>query len=190
MDLIRSSTGFTEEEGKLAYHVENDKINIEFVQLPMELIDDSLVNVSDAEIKKYINANADQFETEGSTAIRYVVFDDIASADDEVQLYASLEKLLDSQVEYNEVSKLTDTLEGFRTTENVIDFVEKFSEVPYDSTYLPKGRLASEYAEVLFKLDKGRSFWAIQRRGLPEIGSHDQQETQGFDSSKSYINLL
>ena len=26
LDLIRSSTGFTEEEGKLAYHVENDKI--------------------------------------------------------------------------------------------------------------------------------------------------------------------
>ena len=112
-------------------HWSNDKINIEFVQLPLDLIDDSLVNVSEAEIKKYINANADQFETEASTAIRYVIFDDIASADDEAQLYASLEKLLDSQVEYNEVSKLTDTLEGFRTTENVIDFVEKFSEVVF-----------------------------------------------------------
>ena len=179
MDLIRSSTGFTEEEGKLAYHVENDKINIEFVQLPMELIDDSLVNVSDAEIKKYINANADQFETEASTAIRYVVFDDIASADDEVQLYASLEKLLDSQVEYNEVSKLTDTLEGFRTTENVIDFVEKFSEVPYDSAYLPKGRLASEYAEVLFKLDKGEVFGPFKDGGYLKLARMINKKRKG-----------
>lgn len=179
LDLIRSSTGFTEEEGKLAYHVENDKINIEFVQLPMELIDDSLVNVSDAEIKKYINANADQFETEASTAIRYVVFDDIASADDEVQLYASLEKLLDSQVEYNEVSKLTDTLEGFRTTENVIDFVEKFSEVPYDSAYLPKGRLASEYAEVLFKLDKGEVFGPFKDGGYLKLARMINKKRKG-----------
>ena len=179
LDLIRSSTGFTEEEGKLAYHVENDKINIEFVQLPMELIDDSLVNVSDAEIKKYINTNADQFETEASTAIRYVVFDDIASADDEAQLYASLEKLLDSQVEYNEVSKLTDTLEGFRTTENVIDFVEKFSEVPYDSAYLPKGRLASEYAEVLFKLDKGEVFGPFKDGGYLKLARMINKKRNG-----------
>lgn len=179
LDLIRSSTGFTEEEGKLAYHVENDKINIEFVQLPMELIDDSLVNVSDAEIKKYINTNADQFETEASTAIRYVVFDDIASADDEAQLYASLEKLLDSQVEYNEVSKLTDTLEGFRTTENVIDFVEKFSEVPYDSAYLPKGRLASEYAEVLFKLDKGEVFGPFKDGGYLKLARMINKKRKG-----------
>lgn len=179
LDLIRSSTGFTEEEGKLAYHVENDKINIEFVQLPLDLIDDSLVNVSEAEIKKYINANADQFETEASTAIRYVIFDDIASADDEAQLYASLEKLLDSQVEYNEVSKLTDTLEGFRTTENVIDFVEKFSEVPYDSTHLPKGRLASEYAELLFKLDKGEVFGPFKDGGSLKLARMIDKKRKG-----------
>ena len=29
LDLIRSSTGFTEQEGKVNYHLENDKVNLE-----------------------------------------------------------------------------------------------------------------------------------------------------------------
>ena len=158
LDLIKSSTGFTEEEGKLAYHIENDKINMEFVQVPLDAIDDDLVEVTNADIQKYINANAKEYKTEATTRIRYVTFADEASSEDEAFIYAGLEKLLDAQVEYNDVSKLTDTLDGFRTTKDIFDFVEKHSEVPFDSIYLPKGRLASEYAESLFSLNNGEVF--------------------------------
>ena len=158
LDLIRSSTGFTEEEGKLAYHIENDNINMEFVQVPLDAIDDSEYEITDADIRKYINAHPDEFEAEASTQIRYVVFEDVASPEDEAFLYSDLEKLLDVQIAYNDVSKLTDTLDGFRTTKNIFDFVEKHSEQAFDSVYLPKGELASEYAESLFKLKKGDVF--------------------------------
>ena len=158
LDLIKSSTGFTEEEGKWAYHMENDKINMEFVQVSFDGVEDSLIKVTDADIKKYINTHSEDFETEATTSIQYVIFNDLASPEDEAFIYADLEKLLDVQVEYNNVSKLTDTLEGFRTTKNIFDFVEKYSEVPFDSVYLPKGRLASEYAESLFNLNTGEVF--------------------------------
>lgn len=158
LDLIRSTTGFTEEEGKWAYHMENDKINMEFVHIPLNAVDDSLSKVTDSDIQKYIQANKDEFKTEERTSIRYVVFNDEASPEDEAFIYADLEKLLDQQVEYNAVSKLTDTLAGFRTTKNIFDFVEKHSEEPFDSVYLPKGRLASEYAESLFNLKAGEVF--------------------------------
>ena len=136
LDLIKSSTGFTEEEGKLAYHIENDKINMEFVQVPLDAIDDDLVEVTNADIQKYINANSKEYKTEATTRIQYVTFADEASSEDEAFIYAGLEKLLDAQVEYNDVSKLTDTLDGFRTTKDIFDFVEKHSEVPFDSIYL------------------------------------------------------
>ena len=158
LDLIRSSTGFTEEEGKMAYHIENDKINMEFVQVPLDAIDDSEYEITDADIQKYIKSNAAEFETEASTQIRYVVFEDVASPEDEAFIYTDLEKLLDAQIAYNDVSKLTDTLDGFRTTKNIFDFVEKHSEQTFDSIYLPKGKLASEYAESLFKLKQGEVF--------------------------------
>ena len=158
LDLIKSSTGFTEEEGKLAYHIENDKINMEFVQVPLDAIDDDLVEVTNADIQKYINANSKEYKTEATTRIQYVTFADEASSEYEAFIYAGLEKLLDAQVEYNDVSKLTDTLDGFRTTKDIFDFVEKHSEVSFDSIYLPKGRLASEYAESLFSLNNGEVF--------------------------------
>jgi peptidyl-prolyl cis-trans isomerase D len=158
LDLIKSSTGFTEEEGKLAYHIENDKINMEFVQVPLDAIDDDLVEVTNADIQKYINANSKEYKTEATTRIQYVTFADEASSEDEAFIYAGLEKLFDAQVEYNDVSKLTDTLDGLRTTKDIFDFVEKHSEVPFDSIYLPKGRLASEYAESLFSLNNGEVF--------------------------------
>ena len=59
-DLIKSSTGFTELEGKIAYHSQNDKVNIKFVRLPYEEVPDSLFKVSEAEIKSRINKKLHQ----------------------------------------------------------------------------------------------------------------------------------
>jgi len=179
LDLIKSSTGFTEEEGKLAYHIENDKINMEFVQVPLEAIDDDLVEVTDADIQKYINANAEEYQTEATTRIRYVTFADEASPEDEAFIYVGLEKLLDTQVEYNDMSKLTDTLDGFRTTKDIFDFVEKHSEVPFDSVYLPKGRLASEYAESLFSLKNGEVFGPFKDGNTMKLARMLDKKRQG-----------
>ena len=179
LDLIKSSTGFTEEEGKLAYHIENDKINMEFVQVPLDAIDDDLVEVTDADIQKYIKANPEEYQTEATTRIRYVTFADEASPEDEAFIYAGLEKLLDTQVEYNDVSKLTDTLDGFRTTKDIFDFVEKHSEVPFDSVYLPKGRLASEYAESLFSLKNGEVFGPFKDGNTMKLARMLDKKRQG-----------
>jgi peptidyl-prolyl cis-trans isomerase D len=41
-------------------------------------------------------------------------------------------------VVYNQATGKNDTLPGFRTTANTIDFVNSNSDVPYDSTYIAK----------------------------------------------------
>jgi len=113
-DLIKSSAGFTETEGKDAYHLENDKISMKYVSVPYNYIPDSLFKISDAEIRKYISQNIDDYSKGASRAISYVKFDEQASAEDENQIRADLEKLLEQRVEYNDVSKLTDTIEGLK----------------------------------------------------------------------------
>ena len=157
-DLIKSSTGFTELEGKAAYHSENDKVNIKFVRLPFGEVPDSLFEISDADIKRYINNNKEEYGTEASRSIQYVVFPEEASEADEKGIRAELEKLKSRRIEYNDVSKLTDTIEGLATTQNFTDFVEQYSETPFDSIYKTKGNLASEYADILFGLSKGDVF--------------------------------
>ena len=157
-DLIKSSTGFTELEGKNAYHIQNDKVNLKFVRMPYEELPDSLFKISDVDIKQYINKTKENYETEMSRSVRYVIFDEVASEADENQIRADLEKLKNQRIEYNDVSKLTDTIEGLATTENITDFIEQYSETAFDSIYKTKGILASEYADILFGLNPGDVF--------------------------------
>ena len=157
-DLIKSSTGFTELEGKNAYHIQKDKVNLKFVRMPYEEVPDSLFKISDVDIKQYINKTKENYETEMSRSVRYVIFDEVASEADENQIRADLEKLKNQRIEYNDVSKLTDTIEGLATTENITDFIEQYSETAFDSIYKTKGILASEYADILFGLNPGDVF--------------------------------
>jgi peptidyl-prolyl cis-trans isomerase D len=157
-DLIKSSTGFTEIEGKDAYHLENDKINMKYVSVPFNDIPDSLFKISDAEIRKYISQNIDDYTKDASRGISYVKFDEQASAEDKNQIRAELEMLLEQRVEYNDVSKLTDTIEGLKTVKNITEFVSRYSEITFDSIYLPKGKLANDYADILFDLSPGKVF--------------------------------
>lgn len=158
LDLIRSSAGFTNNEGKLAYHIENDKVSIQYLQLPYSLIPDSIISISDREIKNYISNNTEQFKREPTRSIRYVVFDEEASEEDFLNQRNYLESLIDNRIEYNDVSKLNDTIIGFNSTNNIYDFVSQYSSKEFDSIYKAKGQLSPEYAEIIFNLTKDEVF--------------------------------
>lgn len=161
-DLIKSSSGFTELEGEDAYHLENDRVNINFISIPFSEVPDSLFKISDSDIRKYVNQNKEKFELEASRKVNYVVFPDLATDEDKSRIRADLEKLKELRVEYNDVSKLTDTIQGLKTTQNITEFVEQYSEVPFDSIYLSKGALANDYADILFELKKDDVFGPYQ----------------------------
>jgi peptidyl-prolyl cis-trans isomerase D len=59
---------------------------------------------------------------------------------------------LSGSVVYNQATGKNDTLPGFRTTANTIDFVNSNSDVPYDSTYIAKKDLPAVDADKLFNL--------------------------------------
>jgi peptidyl-prolyl cis-trans isomerase D len=158
LDLIKASAGMTEAEAKANYHLENDNVNIQYVQIPFDVIPDSLVEVTDTEIKKYIQEHKDEFERDETRNIQYVAFDESPTEDDLATIRLRLDGLKSQRVAYNDVSKLTDTLEGFKETKNVADFVDQYSEVSFDSVYKPRGQYNNEYADILFSLDEGEVF--------------------------------
>lgn len=158
LDLIKSSGGMTEAEARTLYHFENDNINIEYLQIPFNEIPDSLVSVSDAEVKQYIKSHEKAYERSASRNLQYVLFDESPTEDDLAAIRLRLEGLKDEQIAYNDVSKLTDTIQGFRTAENITDFVDRYSEIPFDSIYRPRGEFNNEYADILFGLEVGEVF--------------------------------
>ena len=158
LDLIKASSGMTEAEAKSNYHIENDNVNIKYVQIPFDIIPDSLVQVSDAEIKKYIKDNEIDYKRDETRNIQYVAFDEDPTEDDLSAIRLKLDGLKTERIAYNDVSKLTDTLEGFKETQNVADFIDQYSEISFDSVYRPRGEYNNEYADILFGLETGEVF--------------------------------
>lgn len=158
LDLIKASNGMTEAEAKKNYHFENDNVNIEYVQIPFDVIPDSLINVTDAEIKNYIKSHEAEYKREETRNIQYVAFEEIPTEDDLAAIRLRLEGLKSQRIAYNDVSKLTDTLEGFKQTKNITDFIDQHSEISFDSVYQPRGAYNNKYADILFGLDKGEVF--------------------------------
>ena len=157
-NLIKAATEVTEKEGRDSYHLDNDKINLKYVSVSYKDIDDSLFSVSDNEIRKYINQNRKRYETKSLRGLSYVIFPEIPSKSDESEIRSQLEKLLYNRVEYNDVSKLTDTIPGLKDVEEISEFIERYSEDPFDSLYKPKGNLANDYADILYGLNSGDVF--------------------------------
>ena len=168
-DLIKAATAVTEKEAEVQYHLENDNVDLNYVQLPYSSIPDSLVTVSDAEIKSYIKDNASQYERKANRALRYVAFLEQPTEEDQNIIRNGLENLIEDRIEYNDVSKLTDTLLGLKNTKRVADFIDRYSEEGFDSLYLPKGRLPLAFAEILYNLEEGEVFGPYQDIGTYKI---------------------
>ncbi|MFL2596366.1 MAG: peptidylprolyl isomerase [Flavobacteriaceae bacterium] len=169
LDLIKASNVMTESEAKANYHFENDNVNIDYVRIPFEFIPDSLIKVSDAEIKNYIKDNEADYKFDESRNIQYVTFNEIPTEDDIAAIRLRLEGLKAQIIAYNDVSKLTDTIEGFKETKTVADFIDQYSEVSFDSVYKPRGAYNNEYADILFGLNEGDVFGPYRDRNSFKI---------------------
>ncbi len=157
-DLIKSSNVMTESEAKVNYHFENDNVNIDYVQIPFEIIPDSLVNISQAEVNRYIKDNEEDYKINNSRSIEYVIFKEIPTNDDLAAIQLRLDGLKTKRIAYNDVSKLTDTIDGLKETGNISDFIDEYSEVSFDSVFKPRGAYNNDYADILFGLDVGEVF--------------------------------
>ena len=158
LDLIKASTSMTISEAKDHYHLENDNVNIKYAFIPYEIIEDSVIKINDTEVANYIRENKLKYEKDKSTSIQLVTFEDVPTEDDLLEIRSRLDALKSKQIVYNEVSKLTDTIEGFKQIDDIVEFIDQYSEVPYDSVYKPRGRFNNEYADILFGLEKGEVF--------------------------------
>ncbi|MCM5662628.1 peptidylprolyl isomerase [Galbibacter mesophilus] len=154
-NLIKAGVGATLKEGELAYHLENDKVDIKYVKVPYTSIPDSTVSVSNSEIEAYVKEHKNDFKQENSRDIRYVYFEEKASEEDIEEAKQSLVKLLNDTKEYNETTKKEETVAGFKNTSNLADFVNRNSDIKYDTTYVTKAQLPSAFADTLYNLPVG-----------------------------------
>ncbi len=155
LNMIKAGVGSTLKEGELAYKMENDNVDIKYVQLPFSSIQDSEVTVSDAEIKSYIDAHASQYKAEASRNISYVLFKEVASAEDESEIMTKVAALLDDKVQFSEATKTNDTVLGFKNVENAEQFINQYSAIKFDSRFKFKKDLPTSVADTIYNLPIG-----------------------------------
>ena len=158
LNLVASGLNSTFFEGRNQYERSNSIADISFVKIPYSTINDSLVSVSNSEVSKYIKDNPEDFEQKSTRDINYVIFSESPSAQDESDLRNKMNNLLNERSEYNQISKLNETLPGFLSTGDLEFFLSENSDIPYDSIYRPKGFYSSDHAQMIFNLENNNTY--------------------------------
>jgi len=157
-NLITSSITYTDVESNLEYHLENDKVTIDYIKIPFNEIPDSIFKITNSQISNFIKKNKNNYIIDPSRIIEYVFVPDVASPLDENNIRTNLESIRDGIIQYNDVTKLVDSIEGFKDVKNIVEFVETYSEKLYDSIYKTRDQLSGDFRDILYGLGKGKTF--------------------------------
>ena len=157
-DLIRSSVIYTDVESNIQYHLENDKVNIEYLRIPYDEIPDSIIQIKDSEIFSYVKNNRDNYEKGEFRKVDYVFIPDVASSIDENNLRTGLEQLRDGFSQLNPVSNTIEDIIGFKDVKDYSEFIEIYSDVRWDSIFKTKQEISGDFSDILFGLRKGEVF--------------------------------
>ncbi|PKA98894.1 peptidyl-prolyl cis-trans isomerase D [Flavobacteriaceae bacterium MAR_2009_75] len=157
-NLIKAGVGATLKEGEFDYKLGNDKIDVKYVRVPYSSIPDSTISVSKSEIQSYINEHKDDYKQEPARDIQFVYFEEKASAADEKEIEDALNKLLDDTVEYNAQTDKNDTIKGFKTTNEMAAFLDRHSDIKFDTIYKAKNSLSARVADTLMTLQTGEIY--------------------------------
>ncbi|WP_298526540.1 peptidylprolyl isomerase [uncultured Christiangramia sp.] len=187
-NMVSAGVGATLLEGEQAYKMQNDNINMKFVQIPYSSIPDSEVEVSKSDIKSYIENHASKFESDASRSMQYVIFEEAASTGDESEAKEALSKLRSQRVEYNAAVGANDTLPGFDSTDNYADFIANNSDLPYQNIFRFRNDLKGENAEQIFNLNEGESFGPYKENGFWKLSK--VVETKNIPDSVKASHIL
>ncbi len=144
MNMVKAGVGVTLKEGELAYKMENDAVDIKYVQLPYSAIKNEEVTVADSEIQAYISKHAELYKAEASRDFRYVFFKEEPSEADENELKNSIAKIANE----------------FKSAENIEEFVnvDQNSAIKYDDRFKFKKDLPVSIADTLYNLPVGEVY--------------------------------
>lgn len=178
-DLIRSSIIQTNIESKIQYHLENDKVNLQYLRIPYENIPDSLFKIKDSEILSYMKKNKDQYEISESKEIEYIYIQDTASESDINNIISNLEQLRDGFNQLNRVTNNVDYVEGFKDTKEISEFIDIYSDISWDSIYVTREDINSDYDDILFGLNIGQVFGPYKDENFYKISRMVGKKREG-----------
>ena len=187
-NMVSAGVGATLLEGEQAYRLQNDNINMKFVQVPYSSIPDSEVEVTKSDIKSYIDNHSSKFESDASRSLQYVIFTESASGDDKSEAKEAISSLRDQRVEYNAAIGANDTLPGFDSTEDYGDFISNNSDLPFENRFKFRNDFSGDNAEAIFNLNEGETYGPYEENGYWKLSK--VVETKNIPDSVKASHIL
>ena len=121
-------------EAEFAFNGRQNGVSAEFVMQPYYTVADSLVKVSEGDVKKLYKQRKEQYKQTPNRAIKYVAFDIVPSEDD----FKAAQDLM------------TNLQEEFKTTEDVSLVVNTNSDIMYDGRDYSEETVPAQFKEFAF----------------------------------------
>jgi parvulin-like peptidyl-prolyl isomerase len=167
--MVKSGITGTHTEGELDYQLENDKVDLKYVQIPYSSVADSTISVKTSEIKAYMKRFPKKYEVEASRDLVFVEFKEEASLADEQAIQADLSALVADREEFNEAANATQTIVGFKNTKDNAEFVNSYSADNYNDNYVFKSSFASDQADKISGLAEGEIYGPYKESGFYKL---------------------
>lgn len=129
-----------EEQLRMQFAEQSQKLNAGYVMFPPAvLFPDSSIQVSESEMRDYYSSHQDDFRTQATRSLKYVLFPIRPSQDDSTQVK-------------NEMDQAAVLAHGGT---NFLDLVKEYSETPYNDKFVSHGQLDPIVETKAFDAKKG-----------------------------------
>jgi peptidyl-prolyl cis-trans isomerase D len=154
-NMVRAGLIGTLADGELDYKLENDNVDIRFVQIPFASIPDSTITVSQSDIKAYVNKNKEKYEVDESRDMFFVQFKEEPSLEDEEAVKNEVITLINGKVDNPTTTEIDETEIGFKDTKDESTFLAEHSAVKLYDGFVFKSALPATIADTVYKMNIG-----------------------------------
>ncbi len=145
MALVTNGFYTTTPEADNAVATAGKTYDVRIVSKPYNSIPDSLVNISDSQIKNYYDSHREKFRQTASRDVEYVLFDVIPSSDD-----------------YSAAAEYINTIaDDFRSSDSPMQYATLNSQERPDQNYYGESALRTELAAIAFGSQKGEMYGPV-----------------------------
>ncbi len=141
-NLFTKTTYVTKAEAEREYRAQNVKADFSYVYIPYTSVPDSAVNVTDSQLKDYLNRNSARYRVEDTRTFDYVVFSVQPSSEDSLYYREELDNMVSQ----------------FRAAENDSAFARSNSDQFIAPSVVSPGELPEDLTANLNNLAKGQVY--------------------------------
>ena len=173
--LLAQSITANNIDAKAAFDARQRSVTFSYLTQPYYIVPDSLVSVSNAEIKDRYNKTKELYKQEASRSINYVVFDLKPLEDDYVQTQEWMDKVSAE----------------FISTNDIVGLINSNSDIMYDGHNYSESTVPALLKSFAFSGKEGDFFGPVFQNDTHTMARIMQQEIMTSDSVKlSHIYLF